>query len=78
MLTICSVIFRYPLLLKQLCKNTPDSHPDYIDLTAALAAMQSVADHVNRIKGRIENVQVGCGVVWCRLVWCGRVLGVVE
>lgn len=72
-----STAFRYPLLLKQLCKHTPASHPDYTDLALALVAMQSVADHVNRIKGRIENMQVGClgvlGVLWWSVAWFGLV-----
>jgi hypothetical protein len=34
---------RYPLLLKELIKNTPDGHPDKVKLHQALAAVQDLA-----------------------------------
>ena len=37
---------RYNLLLGELLKETPNTHPDHADLTTAVAAMKQVAEHV--------------------------------
>ncbi|MDP2438845.1 MAG: hypothetical protein Q8P67_24130 [archaeon] len=41
---------RYVLLLRDLCRNTPTSHPDYVDLAVACEKMEELASLVNRRK----------------------------
>ncbi|KJE98262.1 hypothetical protein CAOG_008252 [Capsaspora owczarzaki ATCC 30864] len=43
-------ILKYPLLLKELRKCTPESHPDSDNITAAMTAMESVATFINDTK----------------------------
>lgn len=40
---------RYNLLLQELLKETPDSHPDFANLTDALDSMRKVAEHVRAL-----------------------------
>lgn len=50
---------RYVLLLKELRKRTPDSHPDAQLLEAALADIHVVADHVNeRLRSHEDNAKI--------------------
>ena len=39
---------RYMLLLDALLKFTPPDHPDFNNLTEAIAKVKSVADHLNQ------------------------------
>ena len=48
---------RYCLLLKDLVKNTPENHPDYMDLKSSLKTMLEVADQINEDVKRRENRQ---------------------
>jgi len=47
---------KYPLLLRELLKETPPSHPDYKDLTEACEAMQSSCLKLNERKREVENM----------------------
>jgi guanine nucleotide exchange factor for Rho/Rac/Cdc42-like GTPase family protein len=55
-------ILKYPLLLRELVKNTPDDHPDRLRLDEALAAMSDVAQSINEEKRNAERTQ---GVPCC-------------
>lgn len=46
---------RYPLLLKDLLKKTPETHPDYRNLTAAFDKVKELADRVNEKKKEEEE-----------------------
>lgn len=48
---------KYPLLLRELLKNTPATHPDREPLLAALSLTQSLVDEVNSSKREAENVR---------------------
>ena len=41
---------RYVLLLEEMAKATPESHPDHADLTEAIELVRSLTDYVNRSK----------------------------
>jgi len=43
-------ICKYPLLIREVYKATPDDHPDFEPLNKAQLAVTSVADHVNEQK----------------------------
>lgn len=47
---------RYQLLLTELCKYTPSSHPDYEALHQALEKIKSVAAEINDNKREAENI----------------------
>ncbi|KAJ3372074.1 hypothetical protein GGF31_002336 [Allomyces arbusculus] len=47
---------RYRLLLRDLVKHTPVDHPDYADLSLALAEVERRADEINERKRDQENV----------------------
>eukprot|EP00727_Mastigamoeba_balamuthi_P006469 m51a1_g2442 putative domain containing protein (1553) ;mRNA; r:861225-867164 len=47
---------RYVLLLQDLARFTPESHPDYKELSEALKEMKSVAGYVNEKKREAENL----------------------
>ena len=49
---------RYPLLLKELLKHTPASHPDHADLVAALAGIAQVAGWVNEFVRKGEEARM--------------------
>ena len=46
---------KYPLLLRELIKNTPEDHPDFADLKAAEAKVQTVVSFVNEAKRMAEG-----------------------
>lgn len=46
---------KYPLLLRELIKNTPEAHPDYEPLNAAKAKIESVVGFVNEAKRIAEG-----------------------
>ncbi|EGG20674.1 RhoGEF domain-containing protein [Cavenderia fasciculata] len=47
---------RYVLLLEEMVKVTPASHPDHSQLVGSLAKMHTIADHVNEKRREFENV----------------------
>ncbi|KJE89238.1 hypothetical protein CAOG_000751 [Capsaspora owczarzaki ATCC 30864] len=51
-------ICKYPLLLRELIKHTPETHPDFADITEAMDAMNSVTIYINEMKRKLENLQV--------------------
>eukprot|EP00007_Cunea_sp_BSH-02190019_P006443 CAMPEP_0174238538 /NCGR_PEP_ID=MMETSP0417-20130205/11572_1 /TAXON_ID=242541 /ORGANISM="Mayorella sp, Strain BSH-02190019" /LENGTH=725 /DNA_ID=CAMNT_0015317381 /DNA_START=421 /DNA_END=2594 /DNA_ORIENTATION=- len=49
-------ICKYPLLLKDLLKNTAEDHPDFDNLQKAMNKIQEVVDYVNERKRLSENL----------------------
>ena len=58
-------VLRYPLLLKELLKLTPDEDPRKESLHTALSATQDIAKHVNECKCDIENFGTRAHVCVC-------------
>ncbi|RKO90279.1 hypothetical protein BDK51DRAFT_50346 [Blyttiomyces helicus] len=60
---------RYLLLLKELLKRTPPSHPDHADLRLAISKMERAVTRINELERgvdglrKIEDVLVGCPVL---------------
>ncbi|KAL7751283.1 hypothetical protein RI367_003142 [Sorochytrium milnesiophthora] len=50
-------VLKYPLLLQQLVKATPEQHDDYPALQKVLSDMQKVADRINEFKRRKDIVE---------------------
>ncbi|KAI7874376.1 Dbl homology domain-containing protein [Lichtheimia hyalospora FSU 10163] len=50
-------VCKYPLLMEQLLKNTPDNWPHYCDLEQGMEAIQRVAFKVNETRRTQENKQ---------------------
>ncbi|KII95485.1 hypothetical protein PLICRDRAFT_48441 [Plicaturopsis crispa FD-325 SS-3] len=50
-------LLKYPLLLGAVIAETPDSHPDKVDLVEAKARMESVARDVNEGQRRAEIIK---------------------
>lgn len=50
-------ILKYPLLLNELLKHTPDDHPDKTGLIKAIHVMTTAANDVNEFKRRKDLVQ---------------------
>lgn len=50
-------LFKYPLLLKELLKHTPESHPDYQNLTNALQSLEKTVDEINNVKTNSDNLR---------------------
>lgn len=50
-------ICKYPLLLRDLIKNTRKSNPDYQSLSSAFSKIEQVVDYVNEKKRHNENLQ---------------------
>ncbi|KAG0711649.1 Intersectin-1 [Chionoecetes opilio] len=48
-------ITRYPLLIKQLLKYTPEGHPDYYNTQEALSASETLCAQVNEAVSQREN-----------------------
>jgi len=46
---------KYPLLLRELLKFTPESHPDHAALQAAYIKIEEAVSHVNEAKRKKEN-----------------------
>merc|ERR1712000_479386 len=46
---------RYLLLLKELLKYTPDNHPDFADLTAAVQHVSEMLSTINELKRSAES-----------------------
>ena len=53
-------ITKYPLLLQELDKNTPSTHPDSINLKAALKKVQHEVDTINSGKRKVDNQKKAC------------------
>lgn len=49
---------RYSLLLRDLLKSTPPSHPDYTGLQKSLILVEEVASHINEEVRRAENQEI--------------------
>jgi len=49
-------ICKYPLLFKELLKNTPSQHPDYENISLCLKRVEEVAEYVNERKRASENM----------------------
>ncbi|KAJ3208223.1 hypothetical protein HK099_000103 [Clydaea vesicula] len=50
-------VLKYPLLLKQLLKETDQSHDDYENLTIAVKRSEAVAEAINTVKKRKDVVE---------------------
>jgi hypothetical protein len=46
---------RYVLLLRELIKHSPKSHPDYANLTAAQAMMEEIGQRINTRRGEFDD-----------------------
>jgi Rho guanine nucleotide exchange factor 4 len=66
LLTPVQRICKYCLLLRELLKATPESHPDHASVDAACNAMRSVANDINDKKRRLESLQKIA--LWQRMV----------
>lgn len=51
-------ICKYPLLLRELIKYTPENWPAYSDLITALDAMKGIAHNVNETQRRVDNISI--------------------
>lgn len=54
-------VLKYPLLLRELIKETPEADPDYPYLVSALEKMEIVADTINQVKKRQDIVEKNIG-----------------
>jgi RhoGEF domain/SOS1/NGEF-like PH domain/FYVE zinc finger len=50
-------ILKYPLLLKELIKYTPESHPDYESIAAAIDKIQEEVNLINQNKADQDNLR---------------------
>eukprot|EP01096_Ripella_sp_DP13-Kostka_P000665 TRINITY_DN10745_c1_g1_i2.p1 TRINITY_DN10745_c1_g1~~TRINITY_DN10745_c1_g1_i2.p1 ORF type:complete len:780 (+),score=342.50 TRINITY_DN10745_c1_g1_i2:161-2500(+) len=50
-------ICKYPLLLRDLIKDTPEDHPDYNALNLAFEKIEKVVEYVNERKRQAETLQ---------------------
>jgi len=53
---------KYPLLLKEVLKFTPESHPDHQAMTEAYDKIKKIVDIVNERVRKVENVIKVAGV----------------
>lgn len=51
-------VLKYHLLLKELLRNTPKIHDDYLGLEKALDAMLDLAQYINEVKRDNETLQI--------------------
>lgn len=49
-------VLKYPLLLDDLLRCTPETHPDHGNIQDAATAIKAVADEINEVKRRKETV----------------------
>jgi hypothetical protein len=49
-------VLKYPLLLNDLLRSTPPTHPDYANLTRAAREVKALADEINEVKRKREAV----------------------
>jgi hypothetical protein len=50
-------ILKYPLLLKELAKNTFADHPDHQNIIQALEKLQKETQNINQNKAGADNMQ---------------------
>ncbi|KAJ3155391.1 hypothetical protein HDU86_004293 [Geranomyces michiganensis] len=50
-------VLKYPLLIKQLLKETPPEHPDFEQLVKAATDIELVAEKINEVKKRKDIVE---------------------
>mmetsp|Transcript_18534 Transcript_18534/g.25989 ORF Transcript_18534/g.25989 Transcript_18534/m.25989 type:complete len:527 (+) Transcript_18534:147-1727(+) len=50
-------LLKYPLLLKELIKNTPADHPDYENLQEAVKKLNVEVDSINKNKAKADNLK---------------------
>ncbi len=50
-------LLKYPLLLRELQKLTPESHPDYKNIGNALGKLQVEVDKINKDKAKNDNMK---------------------
>ncbi|KNC76694.1 hypothetical protein SARC_10822, partial [Sphaeroforma arctica JP610] len=50
-------ICKYPLLLKEFRQKTPSDHLDYVQLTSALSMMEELAEYINEMTRKMEDMQ---------------------
>ena len=55
MITVVQRVPRYKLLLQELLKRTPESHPDHPWIVRGLRTISAVADYINKDIKRLEN-----------------------
>ncbi|XP_074593667.1 guanine nucleotide exchange factor VAV2-like [Brevipalpus obovatus] len=55
-------ILKYHLLLKELIKNTSESHDDYPGLQRAYQAMRHIGEYINEVKRDSETLQIIQGI----------------
>lgn len=48
-------ICKYPLLLKELLKHTPDDHPDYEYLSKSCQSIEEIVKKINERKREKDN-----------------------
>uniref|UniRef100_A0A915IAY0 Uncharacterized protein n=1 Tax=Romanomermis culicivorax TaxID=13658 RepID=A0A915IAY0_ROMCU len=51
-------VLKYHLLLKEMVKHTPDSHPDYVSSHLGLEAMLDLSLYINEVKRDCETLQI--------------------
>eukprot|EP00052_Salpingoeca_macrocollata_P034789 m.12643 g.12643 ORF g.12643 m.12643 type:complete len:807 (+) comp6968_c0_seq1:124-2544(+) len=56
-------VLKYPLLLKELHKYTPQSHPDKTDLATALTSVEDLAKYINERKKDYDNLKNMMGAI---------------
>jgi len=49
-------VLKYPLLLREVIRHTDESHPDYANLTAALAEVNKQVAELNENKAKADNL----------------------
>ncbi|KAH3761115.1 calmodulin-binding protein [Pelomyxa schiedti] len=55
-------LLKYPLLLQELLKSTPETHPDYENLVYAKKVLQTAVDNINLAKAHAENMKQGVAI----------------
>ncbi|RKO88428.1 Dbl homology domain-containing protein, partial [Blyttiomyces helicus] len=50
-------VLKYPLLIKQLLKETVPTHPDHVELVRASVEIEKVAEKINEVKKRKDIVE---------------------
>ncbi|XP_053200489.1 protein vav-like isoform X2 [Panonychus citri] len=55
-------ILKYHLFLKELMKNTLETHEDYFGLQQAYEAMIDIGDYINEVKRDSETLQIIAGI----------------
>jgi len=64
-------VTRYPLLIKELMKHTPITHPDHVYISLALQELHKLLHQTNERKRSLENA-VRVIDIQRRMVWTGQ------